>query len=122
MHVPSNIVPVCLLVWCSVLLFSVFTDTALIWYTGHGERGTGNWCFKDGFVTFEQILQLYKQHFLGKMLTLICDCCYAGQWVHRFTETLDSLKIGACGHKAMEAGYYIKVFTACHANQTAFDT
>ena len=56
------------------------------------------------------------------MLTLICDCCYAGQWVHRFTEILDSLKIGACGHKAMRAGYYIKVFTACHANQTAFDT
>ena len=38
------------------------------------------------------------------------------------TQILDSLKIGACGHKAMEAEYYIKVFTACHANQTAFLT
>ena len=122
---PCQYVCWCGVVWCggSVLLVSVFTDIALIWYTGHGQRGTGNWCFKDGFVTFEQILQLYKQHFFGKMLTLVCDCCYAGQWtVHRFAETLDSLKIGACGHKAMEAGYYIKVFTACHANQTAFDT
>lgn len=56
------------------------------------------------------------------MLTLVCDCCFAGQWVNRFAETLDALKIGACGHKAMEKGYLMKVFTSCRADQTAFDT
>ncbi len=83
---------------------------------------TGNWCFKDGVVTFDQIFRLYQQHFRGKVLTLVCDCCYAGQWVHRFVETLEMLGIGACGHKATEAGYLMKVFTSCLPDQTAYDT
>ncbi len=98
------------------------TNVALIWYTGHGERMKGNWCFKDGVVTFDQIFHLYQQHFRGKVLTLVCDCCYAGQWVCSFVEKLDALGIGACGHKAMEAGYLIKVFASCLPSQTAYDT
>ena len=82
----------------------------------------GNWCFKDGVVTFDQIFQLYQQHFRGKVLTLVSDCCYAGQWVHCFIEKLDTLGIGACGHKAMEAGYVLKVFASCLPDQTAYDT
>ena len=97
-------------------------NAALIWYTGHGEWMTGNWCFKDGVVTFNQIFRLYQQHFRGKILTLVCDCCYSGQWVQRFAETLDSLGVKACGHKAAEAGYLIKVFASCLPDQTAYDT
>ena len=80
---------------------------------------TGNWCFKDGLITLENILDLYKEHFRGRMLTLVCDCCYAGQWVRRCTEMMNSLGIGACGHKAMDAGY---PFTSCYPTQVAYDT
>ena len=94
---------------------------ALIWYTGHGERMTGNWCFKDGIISFEDIFHLYQENFRGKMLTIVSDCCYAGQWVHRSVEKLDRLKVGACGHKARAAGLILKIFAACQPNETAFD-
>ncbi len=38
-----------------------------------------------------------------------------------FVETLDMLGIGACGLKATEAGYLMKVFTSCLPDQTAYD-
>ena len=44
--------------------------SATLWYTGHGERGTGNWCFKDGVITFEDIFGLYMDHMRGKRLTI----------------------------------------------------
>lgn len=83
---------------------------------------TGNWCFKDGVISFEEIFSLYQQHFNGRLLTIVSDCCYAGQWVHRCADKLDSLNIGACGHKARAAGLILKIFTACQPDETAFDT
>ena len=94
----------------------------MIWYTGHGEEGTGNWCFKDGVITLEEVFDLYKEHFRGKLLYLICDCCFAGHWVQRCGETLDSMGIGACGHQARQNGILIKVFTACKQDEKAHDT
>ena len=83
---------------------------------------TGNWCFKDGVITLENILDLYKEHFRGRMLTLVCDCCYAGQWVHRCIEIMNNLGIGACGHKAKDAGFLVKIFSSCCPTQVAYDT
>jgi hypothetical protein len=83
---------------------------------------TGNWCFKDGLITLESILDLYKEHFRGRMLTLVCDCCYSGQWVHRCIEMMNNLGIGACGHKARDAGFLVKIFTSCRPTQVAYDT
>lgn len=102
--------------------YHLYIYTALIWYTGHGEKMTGNWCFKDGIISFEDIYNLYQKHFNGRMLTIVSDCCYSGQWTLMFAEKLDSLKVGACGHKANEAGIVLKVFAACMPNETAFDT
>ena len=94
----------------------------MIWYTGHGEEGTGNWCFKDGVITFEEVFALYIKHFQGKLLGLICDCCYAGHWIQRCGETLDAMNIGACGHQARQNGILIKIGASCLPDQTACDT
>ena len=99
-----------------------FLFPALIWYTGHGEEGTGNWCFKDGVITFEEVFDLYKKHFRGKLLYLICDCCFSGHWIQRCGETLDSMGIGACGHQARKNDILIKVGTACKQDEKAHDT
>jgi len=92
---------------------------ALIWYTGHGERHTGNWCFKDGTISFTLIINLYQTFFQGKLLYLICDCAHAGQWVMNFANFLEDKKIAACGHKAKEKGYLLKIFASCQPEQTA---
>jgi len=87
---------------------------------GHSEEGTGDWCFKDGTISFQEIFDLYMAHSPGKPLTIISDCCYSGNWVHRCAETLDNkLGIPPCGHKARERGVLIKVITSCQGNQKA---
>ena len=95
---------------------------AMIWYTGHGERGTGNWCFKDGVITFEEVFALYRKHFMGKLLYLHSDCCFSGNWIQRCAEVLDSLGIGACGHQAKGEGILMKIGAACLPDQIAYDT
>ena len=104
------------------MIIHAYFLAALIWYTGHGEKGTGNWCFKDGVITFEEVFDLYKRHFRGKLLYLICDCSYAGHWIQRCGETLDSMGIGACGHQARQNGILMKIATSCKPDQTAIDT
>ena len=114
---------------CSVLSSQLSLDTitcddcflpATIWYMGHSEEGTGDWCFKDGTISFQEIFDLYMTHFQGRLLHIISDCCYSGNWVHRCTETLDNkLGIPPCGHKARERGVLIKLYTACQGNQKA---
>ena len=94
----------------------------MIWYTGHGEEGTGNWCFKDGVITFQELFDLYKKHFRGKLLYLICDCCFAGHWIQRCGEALDSMGIKPCGHQARGYGILMKIGTSCKPNQTSHDT
>ena len=92
---------------------------AIIWYTGLGERGTGNWCFKDGVVTFEDIFALYFDHFRGKVLTLVCDCSYSGSWVVQCAKKLDEIGIASCGHHTREKGIFIKVVCSCSNDQQA---
>ena len=100
----------------------IFLFPALIWYTGHAEEGTGNWCFKDGVITFEEVFALYKKHFRGKLLYLVCDCCFAGHWIRRCGEALDAMNVGACGHQARQNDMLIKIGASCLPDQTACDT
>lgn len=92
----------------------------LIWYTGHGERGTGNWIFQNGNVKFEDIYRLYKRYFKGRYLYIVSDCCYSGSWVEMCAKLLDRDGI-ECGHAAEREGVYIKVFAACLPNEAAYD-
>ena len=103
--------------FCGTLVckFSV----AIIWYTGHGERGTGNWCFKDGVISFEEVFALYMNHFKGKVLTLVCDCSYSGSWVEQWARKLDEIGVPPCGHHTREQGIFIKVFCSCEGDQQA---
>ena len=95
--------------------------TAIIWYTGHSEQGTGDWCFKDGTISFQQIFDLYRAHFSGRYLGIISDCCYSGKWVHACVETLDNMGIPPCGHKAKELGLMININASCQPDQRAGD-
>ena len=96
-----------------------YISTALIHYLGHSEKGTGNWCFKDGTISFQEIFNLYRKYCAGKVLSLISDCCYSGHWVRECAKTLDSLRIPPCGHRARENGALVKVFASCQPDEEA---
>ena len=99
----------------------ILSISALLWYAGHGERETGNWMFKDGVITFQEVFDLYKTHFRGKVLVIVSDCCYAGCWVRDCAVALDNMGIEPCGHKAIEKGILLKVYTSCEPHQKAAD-
>ena len=92
---------------------------AFIWYTGNGETNTGNWCFKDGVITFQDIFGLYMDCFRGKRLIIHSDCSYSGNWIKDCVKTLDDLGIPSCGHHTREQGILLKVFCSCGANEEA---
>ena len=92
----------------------------LVWYTGHGEKGTGNWIFQDGNVKFEDIYHLYKRCFKGRYLYIVTDCCYSGSWVMDCAKLLDRDGI-KCSHEAECQKVYIKVFASCLPNEPAYD-
>jgi hypothetical protein len=89
-------------------------------YIGAGRRGTGDWCFEDGYITFRDITQLYlraSHNFKGRVLTINSDCSYSGCWVKDCMEFLDEQGVQPCGHKAREKGMVIKVFASCKSNE-----
>ena len=91
----------------------------IIWYTGHGEKNTGNWCFKDGVITFQDIFGLYMDCFKGKRLTIVSDCSYSGNWKRESSKLMDELGIPACGHHSRDQGILLKLFCTCEHNQEA---
>ena len=91
--------------------------TALIWYSGHGEKNTGNWCFHDGVITFQDIFCLCVDYFRGKQLTINCDCSYSGNWIRDCAKALDVLRIPPCGHHTRENGLSLSIWTSCGANE-----
>ena len=54
-------------------------EQPVVYYTGHGEIGTGNWCFADGTLSLHEIEELLEgcSHPL-----LISDSCYSGHWAN----------------------------------------
>ena len=86
---------------------------------GHSEESTGNWCFKDGTISFQEVFDLYRRCCTGKVLTINSDCCYSGNWVKDCAKTLDRLGIPPCGHRAREQGILVKVFASCQPDQKA---
>ncbi|PFX14089.1 uncharacterized protein LOC111345226 isoform X1 [Stylophora pistillata] len=52
----------------------------MLYYTGHGESGTGNWCFHDGTISIEEIVDLLPG---GTYFPIIfSDACYSGHWAN----------------------------------------
>ena len=99
--------------------YNTIVPAAVLEYLGHSEEGTGNWCFKDGTVSFQEIFALYRKHCPGKLMTILTDCCYSGQWTIDCAKTLDSVGIPPCGHRARERGILVKVLASCQPDQKA---
>ena len=93
----------------------------MLWYTGAAEKGTGNWCFKDGVITFQDVFELYLNHLRGKVLSLVCDCSYSGKWRDECIRKYDEIGVGACGHFSKEQGIMVKMFTSCKSDQEAYE-
>ena len=52
----------------------------VLYYTGHGEVGTGNWCFSDGTISIKEISEMIP---VGCNYPLIfSDACYSGHWAN----------------------------------------
>ena len=52
----------------------------ILYYSGHGEIGTGNWCFHDGTLSIREI---HKMLPIGCLYpTIISDACYSGHWAN----------------------------------------
>ena len=83
----------------------------MLCYIGPGKEGTGDWCFSDGFISFNEIMGLYmiNQYFRGKALTIISDCSYSGSWVRKAMAFMDEQGVGPCGHVAREKRILVKV-------------
>ncbi len=91
--------------------------TVVLHYIGPGQKETGNWCFKDGFVTFGEIRMLYSQFFKGRVLSIVSDCSYSGCWVKEAMTFMDDQGVGPCGHLAKDKGILVKVYASCQENE-----
>ena len=76
---------------------------AAIYYAGHGETKTGNWCFKDGTLSLQEILDTAKECNFNGLVYLYCACCYSGDWCIQATQIYEkyqgiSVRISAASH------------------------
>ena len=94
-------------------------SAVILYYMGPGRRHTGDWCFKDGFITFAELFSLYTQHFRGRVLTLVTDCSHAGGWVREAIAFLDEEGARPCGHWARDSGMLLKVYASCQRDEAA---
>ena len=99
------------------LLLYLCTCAVEIYYIGPGRRNTGDWCFKDGFITFNNIASLYKKHFYGKLLCIVSDCSYSGKWIKACTEFLDEHGVQPCGHSGRAANLFLTIASSCLPHQ-----
>lgn len=97
----------------------MFLLLAVLHYYGNGRRNTGDWCFRDGFITFKDIASLYMEHSRGRILTIVTDCHSSGRWVSECAEFLDEQGVRPCGHSAKEKGILLKVSASCKTGQDA---
>ena len=108
----------------------IFKHAAYIWYIGRSEKDTGNWCFKDGTISFEEVLDVYRRvqkekekagahddH--AKLLAIVSDCSYSGNWVHKCAKVLDSENIPPCGHKTSDKSLSIRIYCSASQDQEA---
>lgn len=87
-----------------------------IWFLGHSEKSTGNWYFKDGTISFEDVYKIYMRVAKGKLLTIVSDCSYSGKWVCSFAEILDKENIHPCGHNT---NVKIRIYASAGPSQEA---
>jgi len=52
----------------------------VLYYTGHGETGTGDWCMSDGTIRIQEIVNMLPEGCLYPMI--FSDCCFSGHWAN----------------------------------------
>ena len=108
---------VCISIIYYNMILCINHSTAVIHYYGNGRRNTGDWCFRDGFITFREIADLYMKHSRGRFLSIIPNCHSSGHWVVECAKFLDEQGVRPCGHSATEKGILLKVLAACETGQ-----
>ena len=91
----------------------------MVHYYGNGRKNTGDWCFRNGYITFRDIANLYMEHSRGRVLSIVPDCHSSGRWVSECAEFLDEQGVKPCGHSATEKRILLKVFASCKTWQDA---
>ena len=76
----------------------------VIYYTGHGATGTGNWCFQNHHLGIREIVALIPDGCYHPLI--ISDCCYSGCWAD---------------YCINQTGSKVYVLAACPYNTVAFD-
>ena len=77
----------------------------MLYYTGHGEIGTGNWSFADGTISIQELFNMVPEGCYYPMI--FSDACYSGHWAN------------FCASKGI-AGFHC--LAACPEYSTAVDT
>lgn len=85
-------------------------------YFGNGRESDGAWCFKFGYLTFEDIIRLYKEYFAGKEMTIVLDSTSSYKWIQKYHIHLDSLKVRPCGHFGRKAGKFLQLIATSSAH------
>lgn len=106
-----------LLLSTTAFLHLCYPHAVDLYYVGAGRKGTGDWCFEDGFITFKDIAHLYLQDFRGRVLSIISDCSHSGGWIRECTTFLDEQGVRPCGHSAKDRGILLKIFASCLSHQ-----
>ncbi len=81
----------------------------LICYFGNGRESDGAWCFKHGYITFDFILQLYKEFKRGRIVTVLSDCPGSHRWIQQYHVYLDSHRIKPCGHYGKRSQNFLQL-------------
>lgn len=99
------------------------TDEVTIYYTGHGRKLTGDWCFENAsgevteYITFDEVVGLWKsstwtpKSILNQQvhrLNIIMDSCYSGAWVKKV--------------ESLPYGMNVQVKASCGRFETSWDT
>ena len=70
-------------------------------------------------ISFNDIFELYVNHFKGKPLTIVSDCSYSGNWINECGKRLDEMNVPSCGHHTREQGLLFLINTSCQPNEEA---
>jgi hypothetical protein len=97
--------------------YNMFVYTVSVYYIGPGKKHTGDWCFADGFITFNDITRVYMECFRSKTLTVSSDCSYSGRWVRELTYFLDDVGVQPCGHSARKENILLSMYASCKSHQ-----
>ena len=83
-------------------LFGKPATSYIIYFSGHGQSGSGNWCVTDkDCINLREIRDLWdaaiRQNPGQKSLLLIADCCFSGSWVDQLVNVSDIHMSASCG-------------------------